>query len=103
MLDYDRLREAVENSGKTKRFLSGKCGRPQYWLNDILRVHSKIPPEELEILAEECNVSIDWLNGVTDNPERHEETIEELLREILPKLATRSKEELKEVLDLLGK
>ena len=89
MFNYERLKECICESGKTKTYLCKKLGRPQYYLRDVLKNENAIPDNLQVVLAEELGTTVAYLNNesdikeqpirFTDEPE-DEETIE--LREI---------------------
>lgn len=65
--DYDRLKEAIQNSGKKKKYLCEKMGKPPYYLRDVIKQKNKIPEDLQKILAEELFVTVEWLNGADDS------------------------------------
>ena len=66
VFDYERLKQAIEESGKTRTYLCGKLGRPAYYLRDVIRQRNAIPEDYQLILAEELDVTVEWLRGETD-------------------------------------
>lgn len=62
MFNYDKLKEAILQSGKSKSFLCRKLDRPEHYLRDVLKQKNKVPIEYQEILAKELGVTVAWLN-----------------------------------------
>ena len=70
MFNYDKLEQAIDESGKTKTYLCKQMGRPAYYLRDVVKQKNSIPEELQKILAEELGVSVEWLNDETDKKEK---------------------------------
>jgi plasmid maintenance system antidote protein VapI len=70
MFNYDKLEQAIAESGKTKTYLCKQMGRPAYYLRDVVKQKNSIPEELQKILAEELGVSVEWLNDETDKKEK---------------------------------
>ena len=70
MFNYDKLEQAIAESGKTKTYLCKQMGRPAYYLRDVVKQKNSIPEEQQKILAEELGVSVEWLNDETDKKEK---------------------------------
>lgn len=73
MFNYDKLEQAIAESGKTKTYLCKQMGRPAYYLRDVVKQKNSIPEELQKILAEELGVSVEWLNDETDKKEKPDE------------------------------
>ena len=73
MFNYDKLEQAIAESGKTKTYLCKQMGRPAYYLRDVVKQKNSIPEELQKILAEELGVSVEWLNEETDKKEKPDE------------------------------
>ena len=63
MLDFDRLEQLIAKSGKTKTHLCKAMGRPSYYLRDVYKQKSEMPLHLQEILAQELNTTVSYLNG----------------------------------------
>lgn len=70
MFNYDKLDKAIRDSGKTRTYLCQKLGRPPYYLRDVLRQKNNIPLEYQKILADECGVTVEYLNDISDKNEK---------------------------------
>lgn len=62
MFNYDKLEQAIKQSGKKKTYLCEKLGRPPYYLRDVIKQKNVIPDEYQTILADELGVTVEWLN-----------------------------------------
>ncbi len=78
MLNLDRLRDAITRSGKTRKYLCAKLGKPQYYLTNVFRRtvppdaedYDYLPPALLETLAAELGTTVGYLTNETDDPRR---------------------------------
>ena len=78
MLNLDRLREMITRSGKTRKYLCAKLGKPQYYLTNVFRRtvppdaedYDYLPPDLLETLADELGTTVAYLTCETDDPRR---------------------------------
>lgn len=68
MFNYDKLKNAIANSGKTKTYLCEKMNRRPYYLRDVLRQKNTIPPDLQKILAKELGVTVAYLNDEEERP-----------------------------------
>lgn len=66
MFNYDRLKQCIDESGKTKSYLCRCLGRPDYYLKYVIRQKNSIPWNYQEILARELGTTVEYLNGLTD-------------------------------------
>lgn len=73
MFDLERLEALIEKSGKTRTYLCGKMGKPQYFITNIFRRKSEVPRDVQEMLARELDTTVAYLNGETDDPTRPED------------------------------
>lgn len=62
MFNYDKLKAAIEASGKSKTYLCKRLERPPYYLRDVIRQKNNIPDEYQKILATELGVTVEYLN-----------------------------------------
>lgn len=70
LFNYDKLADAIEQSGKTKTYLCQKLGRPAYYLRDVIKQKNAIPPEYQTILAHELGVTVEYLNDSAEQKEK---------------------------------
>ena len=70
MFDYDKLERLIRESGKTKSHLCRAMGKPVYYLRDAIGQKTAIPDELQAILADELGVTVEYLNGLTDQKEK---------------------------------
>lgn len=78
MIDLDRLKECIERSGKTRKYICAKLGKPQYYLTNVFRrrvpadadasVYDYLEPELLPKLAAELGTTAAYLQRETDDP-----------------------------------
>lgn len=68
MFNYDKLKNAIADSGKTKTYLCEKMNRRPYYLRDVLRQKNTIPPDLQKILAKELGVTVAYLNDEEERP-----------------------------------
>ena len=76
MLNLDKLRESIRRSGKTRKYLCAKLGKPQYYLTNVFRRtvpddardYDYLPPELLAVLASELGTTVAYLTDETDDP-----------------------------------
>lgn len=103
MFNYDKLKDAIEQSGKSKAYLCRKLNRPEYYLRDVLKQKNIIPQEYQEILAKELGVTVAWLNDELP-PETKKAPVpeDEGLQEYLELMSQMTTEQLQKWL-LLGK
>lgn len=66
MFNYDKLAGLIESSGKSKAYLCRKVGKPEYYLRDVIKQKNKIPDDIQAILAEELNVTVEYLNDLDE-------------------------------------
>lgn len=62
LFNYDKLKAAIEASGKSKTYLCKRLERPPYYLRDVIRQKNNIPDEYQKILATELGVTVEYLN-----------------------------------------
>lgn len=71
MLNIVKLEEVAKESGKSFSFLSEKVlGKYRTFLKDVKAGKAKLSLEQQQLLAEDLNVSIEWLNDETDIKEK---------------------------------
>ena len=70
LFNYDKLERLIKESGKTKSHLCRAMGKPVYYLRDAIGQKTAIPDELQAILAEELGVTVEYLNGLTDQKEK---------------------------------
>lgn len=70
LFDYDKLERLIRESGKTKSHLCRAMGKPVYYLRDAIGQKTAIPDELQAILADELGVTVEYLNGLTDQKEK---------------------------------
>ena len=68
MFDLDRLNERIESSGKTRTHICARLGKPQYFITNIFRRKTEVPPDIQKALARELGTTVEYLNGETDDP-----------------------------------
>lgn len=68
MFDLERLNELIETSGKTRTYLCRRMGKPVYFITNIFRRRTEVPPDVQEALAEALDTTVEYLNGETDDP-----------------------------------
>lgn len=78
LFNYDKLADAIEQSGKTKTYLCQKLGRPAYYLRDVIKQKNAIPPEYQTILAHELGVTVEYLNDSAEQKEKPAHNVDEL-------------------------
>ena len=78
LFNYDKLADAIEQSGKTKTYLCQKLGRPAYYLRDVIKQKNAIPPEYQTILAHELGVTVEYLNDGAEQKEKPAHNVDEL-------------------------
>lgn len=85
MFNYDRLKQAIEESGKTKTYLCKQLGRQSYYLRDVMKQKSEIPLHYQEILASELGVTVGYLNDLEEKspPSEKENGLDETKREFM--------------------
>lgn len=67
LFNYDKLKAAIEASGKSKTYLCKRLERPPYYLRDVIRQKNNIPDEYQKILATELGVTVEYLNDQDEN------------------------------------
>lgn len=83
LFNYDKLADAIEQSGKTKTYLCQKLGRPAYYLRDVIKQKNAIPPEYQTILAHELGVTVEYLNDSAEQKEKPAHDVDELDKETI--------------------
>lgn len=106
MFNYDKLVNAIEQSGKTKTYLCQKLGRPPYYLRDVIKQKNAIPSEYQNILAHELGVTVEYLNDSVEQKEKLPANSQELQLNISADewkaiLGQMSKDQRKEIMDII--
>lgn len=71
LLNIVKLEEVAKESGKSFSFLSEKVlGKYRTFLKDVKAGKAKLSLEQQQLLVEDLNVSIEWLNDETDIKEK---------------------------------
>ncbi len=68
MIDTERLKSAIAECGKTQQYIASRLGKPQYYITNIFRRRTELPPEIKEGLARELGVTVAYLEGREDLP-----------------------------------
>lgn len=76
MVRYDRLKDAFEESGKTKAYVFRLIDRPRTYFNDCRKTNKDINDKELSVIAAELGVSMEYLRGETDEKNLPAEEVE---------------------------
>ncbi len=103
MVIIDRIEELMKEKGVKVQFLCGLINANRSKIYDWKRGKSTPTPQELEILADYFNVSVEYLMGLTDKKNKPadfgELTLEE--EEYIKLFESLSEERQREVLDFL--
>lgn len=105
------LKTALKSEGKTMRFFNNKLGKNRSFLSNVLTGSDKITRDELQVVADGLNTTMDYLLGLTDDPnpptstladeaETHEEKLLQLLMEKLPEISEEAKNALEKLLSM---
>lgn len=68
LFKYDRLEQLIKEFPGSKSYICRQIGRPAYYLRDVIKQKNKIPEETQKTLAEILGTTVEYLNGLTDNP-----------------------------------
>lgn len=71
MLDFDRLKDLLRETGVTKSSIADKLNRNRSILNDWEKGKSAPSDAQLEIVAQALGTTVAYLQGESDIKERH--------------------------------
>lgn len=105
-MDFDRLDELLKESGLSRAFLATKLNRKRSIFTDWKNNKSKPSDEQLKVIADTLDVSIDYLIGKTDIKKDPAETgsldeTDKIALALLNRLTPDEKKRALEYLDLL--
>ena len=72
-VNVDRIKEFAKSKGITMKFLCDCLGKRRTFLTDVRRGVDHIDENELSIIADKLNTTVEYLTGQTDDPTRPEE------------------------------
>lgn len=99
MVDYARIKARAKGKGKSLKYLAKCIGKGERYFTDAKNQHTKIPDENLVVIARELDTSVEWLKGETENPSADQNSIENLTDRTIGNLS--SPEDAGELLEAL--
>lgn len=71
-MNTDRIKALAKKQGKSVTYICQLIGRPKYYLNDVAKKpESKIPEDDLKVIAINLGTTTAYLCGETDDPNFH--------------------------------
>jgi len=70
-MDTSRIKKLAKAQGKTLSYICGLIGREVYYLNDLEKSSTEMSLDDLRVIANNLDTTVEYLRGETDDPNFH--------------------------------